>query len=416
VDISPSRADDIDEDKDMKHFAAALAFLVAFQFAAFGEKFQFSYVKGDKFRVLSSVDETVYIDRKPALRSEILNRIAFGVADVKDDGSGYLSGTFQTSVRDKNSPGTYLLQEDYDSAFWRDKFGKYTIDGKYFMPVVRNVPIFPDRDLKAGDTWTAPGEEKHDFRTDFGIPEPFTITFVAQYAYAGKADYEGKPYDKITVNYSIFNQPKAPSSYKKAYPLSIMGYSDQTLYWDGSLGQLYAYEERFRFIFELSDGRTVEYFGTAQAKIIESELMDRSRVEEKVQEAIKELDIKDTTVRQSDEGVTISLQNIQFQAESAILLDSEKEKISKIGEMLAKFPDRDILIIGHTALFGTPESCQTLSEQRAKAVGDYMAKLGIRPPERITIRGMGASVPIADNSTEEGMSKNRRVEITILEN
>ena len=62
--------------------------------------FAFSYAKGDKFRVLSEVDEEVYIDRRLSHRAEILNRIAFEVADAAPDGSsGRLEGTFVTSER-----------------------------------------------------------------------------------------------------------------------------------------------------------------------------------------------------------------------------------------------------------------------------------------------------------------------------
>jgi outer membrane protein OmpA-like peptidoglycan-associated protein len=57
-----------------------------------------------------------------------------------------------------------------------------------------------------------------------------------------------------------------------------------------------------------------------------------------------------------------------------------------------------------------------LSIERAAAVADYLLSKNVRSADRVVIRGYGAEKPIADNSTQEGMSKNRRVEITILEN
>jgi outer membrane protein OmpA-like peptidoglycan-associated protein len=49
-------------------------------------------------------------------------------------------------------------------------------------------------------------------------------------------------------------------------------------------------------------------------------------------------------------------------------------------------------------------------------VGSYLIEQGVRNPGRLFYQGMGARDPVADNSTEEGMRKNRRVEFTILEN
>jgi outer membrane protein OmpA-like peptidoglycan-associated protein len=85
---------------------------------------------------------------------------------------------------------------------------------------------------------------------------------------------------------------------------------------------------------------------------------------------------------------------------------------------LEKFPDRDIAIAGHTARASgyTEEDYQALSEKRANAVGDFLLALGARRPAQVTTRGMGARMPLGDNATEEGRRKNRRVEITILEN
>jgi outer membrane protein OmpA-like peptidoglycan-associated protein len=121
-------------------------------------------------------------------------------------------------------------------------------------------------------------------------------------------------------------------------------------------------------------------------------------------------------VRIVDEGITITLEDIQFEPDSAILMQSEQVKLDKIAEILKRYPERDILIGGHTALAGTAESRILLSQERAAAAADYLIETEIRTADRIVVQGYGAERPLADNQTEEGRRKNRRVEITILEN
>jgi outer membrane protein OmpA-like peptidoglycan-associated protein len=133
---------------------------------------------------------------------------------------------------------------------------------------------------------------------------------------------------------------------------------------------------------------------------------------------ISELDmdiIDDSRVRITDEGVTISLSNIQFLADSTILPERERRELREIAPVLQAVPHRRLLITGHTALAGTPEGRMQISTERAQAVKDYLVYLGVRRDDEITVMGMGAQRPIADNSTVEGMAQNRRVEITILE-
>jgi outer membrane protein OmpA-like peptidoglycan-associated protein len=99
-------------------------------------------------------------------------------------------------------------------------------------------------------------------------------------------------------------------------------------------------------------------------------------------------------------------------------MPAEQEKLRKIAQILKAYPDRDILVTGHTAKAAgyTEEDYQRLSEQRAQAAANFLLSIGARRPDQITAQGMGARVPIGDNSTEAGRSMNRRVEITILEN
>ena len=110
----------------------------------------------------------------------------------------------------------------------------------------------------------------------------------------------------------------------------------------------------------------------------------------------------------------ISLDKIQFEPDSDILLDSEKLKLEKIAEILNQFSN-DLLITGHCADRGTVKARQLLSEQRAQSVASYLEELGVRDEYHIFTQGKGSTEPVASNATEEGRIKNRRVEITIME-
>jgi outer membrane protein OmpA-like peptidoglycan-associated protein len=282
------------------------------------------------------------------------------------------------------------------------------------MPVVRNVPVFPGRDLKPGEKWTAEGHEMHDFRDSFGITEPYRIPFTANYTFLGTREWKGKIYPAFSVSYRIFSEPDAVSG--RFWPSRIMGASDQLVFWDFELGQAAAYTETFRMVFELSDGRTVEYRGTAEAEIIESPHLDKVQTAEDIIREIEDLGIPDISVKVVDEGITISMENVQFQSDSAELLPAERAKLSRIGEILRRYPDRDILVGGHTALAGTKAGQMQLSQERAASVADYLIGEQVRGPERMVVRGYGAEKPLGDNRTEAGRQRNRRVEITILEN
>ena len=165
----------------VKRIAALLCFLLGAALLV-SEEFKFVFVKGDKFRVLSRVYEDVYINKRYNNSAEILNRIAFEVKDTRTDGAGLLGGNFVTSVRYNNST-VYVSDGIYESQYWQSAKGIYEIAPQYYMPIVRNVPTFPNKNIEPGDTWTAPGEERHDFRKDFGIPEPYVIPFEVRYKY-----------------------------------------------------------------------------------------------------------------------------------------------------------------------------------------------------------------------------------------
>jgi outer membrane protein OmpA-like peptidoglycan-associated protein len=409
------------------------------------ETFVYKHETGDMYRILSTVHESVYINRRLSLQTEILNRIAVTVGEIRN-GLARHTASFQTAERAaaaeqdtavqgapaqgvgglvtpvQNAPGQsssfkelwFQWSREYVSEFDRDSQGSVTIDRQYFMPVVRNVPVFPQGDIQVGESWSAEGHEMHDFRDSFGIGEPYRIPFIADYTFLGSREWRGAVYPAISVSYRIFAEGEQVSG--SITPVRIRGASDQIIYWDSGIGQPAAYEEEFRMIFELSDGRTVEYQGRAEAEIVESSRMDKAALAEEIARDIRQLDITDATVRIVEEGIAISLENIQFEPDSAILLPAEQGKLDKLGEILRRYSGRDIMVGGHTALAGTAASRTRLSLERAASVADYLIEKGIRSPERIVVRGFGADRPLADNTTEAGMSRNRRVEITILEN
>ncbi|MDR1030744.1 MAG: OmpA family protein [Treponema sp.] len=379
------------------------------------ETFFYKSQTSDKYRIISQVNEEVYVNRRLSHQSEIVNRIVGEVRGIQN-GIAQHRVVFQTAERGVGTDENRSFQWDleYNSEFGRDPQGYITIDQQYFMPVVRNVPVFPERDLQPGDTWSTEAYEMHDFRANFGIQEPYRIPFMAHYTFLGNQEWQGKEYPAISVSYRIFTEPGAVSG--NLYPIRILGASDQVVYWDRALGQPAAYQEQFRMVFSLSNGVTIEYRGRAEAEVVESQAMDKEKIAEEIADDINRLGIGAISVRVTDEGIAISLEDIQFQPDSAVLVSEEQDKLDTVAAILMRYQDRDILVGGHTALAGSAAGRMQLSQERAAAVADYLIRHKVRSPERVVVRGYGAERPIADNRTDAGRQQNRRVEITILEN
>jgi outer membrane protein OmpA-like peptidoglycan-associated protein len=142
---------------------------------------------------------------------------------------------------------------------------------------------------------------------------------------------------------------------------------------------------------------------------------ERERVAELIHTELEEKRVSDTEVRVGSEGITISLNNIRFLPDSAELTEAEKEKLENIASILNEFPDRRILVGGHTAMAGSAEGRTRISAGRAQAVAEYLISLGCRERGEITVRGYGAEQPLGDPATAEGQALNRRVEIILLD-
>ena len=405
-----------------KLISIIFTFLIIFT-SLYAEKFEFKYNQGDSYRILSTVHEDVFVNGMLNHQAEIINRISVEITDVTENGGGIHKANFMTT---ENSIGINKVSswgQEYNSVFTRDTNGIYDIDDEYFMPVVRDVPFFPDRDLKPGDTWQAEGHEAHDLRQTFNIETPYKVPFTAYYTYQGETEKDGQKLHVIKAIYNLYftiptkeiNKMQDNNSQPTDYPMSTMGYSDQTIYFDNEKGNIQSYTEKFRIQLETIYGNTFIFQGTAGAEVSELKRVNTTATIEKVQKEIEDLGIKNTEVIAGEKGITISIENIQFKPDSAILQETEKEKLKKIAQILSAFPDNDLLISGHTALAGSAASRQTLSEERANSVAEFLISLGVKDAQHIFTQGFGASKPIAPNTSTEGMAKNRRVEITIME-
>jgi outer membrane protein OmpA-like peptidoglycan-associated protein len=103
-----------------------------------------------------------------------------------------------------------------------------------------------------------------------------------------------------------------------------------------------------------------------------------------------------------------------FATGKATLQSASQEQLTNIAAILKAYPQIRIRIGGYTDNAGDPGANLRLSEERANNVMDELVKLGI-DPARMSARGYGAHDPIADNATEEGRQKNRRISLRVTD-
>lgn len=111
---------------------------------------------------------------------------------------------------------------------------------------------------------------------------------------------------------------------------------------------------------------------------------------------------------------TLVLDGVYFEVNQARLTPNSESILDRVARSLLDWPDVRVEIGGHTDSSGRDAYNLELSERRAAAVRDYLVAQGIEPA-RLTSRGYGETRPIADNGSDAGRSRNRRVELTRLD-
>ncbi|MDR2595250.1 MAG: OmpA family protein [Fibromonadaceae bacterium] len=133
-------------------------------------------------------------------------------------------------------------------------------------------------------------------------------------------------------------------------------------------------------------------------------------------EAQKKLDAlssKAISVYRDARGTILSMSDILFETGKADLKQELRENLSAIGAILQSLlTESKVIVEGHTDNVGSADFNKKLSEQRAAAVKQYLIERGVAA-NRLQAIGYGLTKPVADNKTEEGRAKNRRVELVI---
>jgi outer membrane protein OmpA-like peptidoglycan-associated protein len=103
-----------------------------------------------------------------------------------------------------------------------------------------------------------------------------------------------------------------------------------------------------------------------------------------------------------------------FDTGSATLQPASQDQLTNIAGILKAYPQVKIRIGGYTDNTGDPAANLQLSQQRADSVMAQLTQLGV-DPSRMSAKGYGQEAPVADNSTEEGRQKNRRISLRVIE-
>ncbi len=124
--------------------------------------------------------------------------------------------------------------------------------------------------------------------------------------------------------------------------------------------------------------------------------------------------LENLQLRQTESGVVVTLGDVLFETGQSVLLDSSQSSLVEVVDLLQSEPDKKIRIEGHTDSVGSAEANLDLSQKRADAVMAALIKLGLDAGRVVSV-GLGEDFPIASNEDEEGRSRNRRVDVILLD-
>lgn len=332
------------------------------------------------------------------------------------DGENYIyEGHFfvnQETVKSMQTVG-FGINDFVPSKFIIHDDGTFKMLEDNGYPTFRSFPTYPKEKVSVGQSWTAKAYRSID-PLEKGILT--TIPIYVQYTFKGEQNYKGHEvycvsamwatrYAMGTSCYDFGGDRelvKASGSHKAN--ILIDKHTGITLVINDSVDEKFVYADGNEVAFKGTISMFTEYPPTYE---IEKLLPVIQRVA-KLSDDEANIEVENTAA-----GIKLTIPNLQFEPDSAMLVKGEYSRIDDIYEILKMVPQAQILIEGHTAKTGNDKGEMNLSVERAKSIAQELVKRGINEG-RLICKGSGSSKPIADNSTAEGKKINRRVEITIL--
>lgn len=116
--------------------------------------------------------------------------------------------------------------------------------------------------------------------------------------------------------------------------------------------------------------------------------------------------------KETERGLVITLGDVLFDTGRAELKSNALGNLSKLAAFMNQYPDRSLIIEGHTDTVGSSDFNMSLSQRRADSVKSYLVSQGMDPSRAVT-SGKGEDNPVAGNETAGGRQQNRRVEVII---
>ena len=169
-------------------------------------------------------------------------------------------------------------------------------------------------------------------------------------------------------------------------------------------------EEEIRALDERLGGATAERAALVQR------LEAQARVKEQFEQVEKMFSRNEARVFREGDNVILRLTGLSFDSGKSEIRQSSFDLLTKVEKAIDVFPRSELVIEGHTDSYGGDEANQALSQQRAESVQQYMINAMRIPSYRLIATGFGETNPVANNETESGRARNRRIDIVIKPN
>lgn len=377
------------------------------------EGIYFSLIPGEKYRIIERSDYRMKVNG--TYKGHIYNENRGILQAVpQKDGSYSVSGNYYVfeELTHDGSRSTRKVNEINSSSYTLYSSGQMIIDRKETYPLLRSFPNYTADHLKKGNSWLS-WSEKVVVRDDSVTVFPV----YCEYIYEGSGKYNGEDTFNIRAKYAVrYNLGDDPDGDERLK--NISGTHDVTIIVSAVTGEAILIRDNMKELHTYTDGGSLEKTGFILTFFKGVRGLEQAQLAGELEDDLKlklgQDILDDVDIRESDEGLVLSLNKLHFVPDQAVLLKEDVPLLDTIAVYLKSIEGRTFLIKGHTADVGTKESQFQLSIERAEAIAGELVKRGI-PEDRLLYMGLGGTRPAASNDTEEGRAKNRRVEIVIME-